>query len=114
DIRPVFGEVARVLRPGGRFVYLGVHPCFRGHFVDVSSPDCRVVWPGYWLTGWRAKRVQPPSELRTRVGARHATLSELLGAVLETGLRLVQVEEGSPREPFADRLALVAVKDPGW
>ena len=110
DMRPVFREVARVLRPGGRFVYLGVHPCFRGHFVEVS-PDRRVVWPGYWKTGWQPKRVQPPSQMRVRIGARHVTLTELLGALLVSGLRLVQVDEGSEQEPFADRVALVAVRE---
>jgi ubiquinone/menaquinone biosynthesis C-methylase UbiE len=27
---PVFGGVARVLKPGGRFVFVLMHPCFRG------------------------------------------------------------------------------------
>jgi hypothetical protein len=70
------------------------------------------VLPGYWETGWRArKKVGQPSEMRRRVGARHATLTELLGALLASGLRLVRVEEGDVREPFADRLGLVAVRD---
>jgi SAM-dependent methyltransferase len=112
DMRPVFLEVARVLRPGGRFVYLGVHPCFRGHFVDTSSSDRRVVWPGYWKMGWQPKQVEPPSELRVRVGARHVTLSVLFGALLESRLRLVQVDEGDELHRFADRIALVAVKEP--
>lgn len=111
DVRQVFAEVARVLRPGGRFVYLGVHPCFRGYYVDVSSPDRRVVWPGYWRAGWHAKLGEPQSELRRRVGARHSTLSELLGALLASDLRLVRVEEGDESEPFADRIALVAVRE---
>jgi SAM-dependent methyltransferase len=110
DMRPVFREVFRVLRPRGRFVYLGVHPCFRGHFVDVS-PDRRVVRPGYWDTGWRARQDGRPSEMRRRVGARHATLTELLGALLASGLRLVRVEEGDVGEPFANRVGLVAVRD---
>jgi ubiquinone/menaquinone biosynthesis C-methylase UbiE len=31
DVAPVFAEVERVLWPGGRLVFLGVHPCFVGH-----------------------------------------------------------------------------------
>jgi hypothetical protein len=38
-------------------------------------------------------------------------LSELLGALIKSGLRLVRVEESDERQPFADRIALVAVKE---
>ena len=30
-------EIARVLHTGGRFVHLGVHPCFVGAFADWSG-----------------------------------------------------------------------------
>ena len=33
DFAAVVREVARCLRPGGRFAYLGVHPCYVGPFV---------------------------------------------------------------------------------
>ena len=32
DFAAVVREVARCLRPGGRFAYLGVHPCYVGPF----------------------------------------------------------------------------------
>ncbi|MFL6125350.1 hypothetical protein [Actinophytocola sp.] len=38
----VLREVARVLRSGGVFVHVGVHPCFRGGFADHSDPDAVV------------------------------------------------------------------------
>ena len=38
-------------------------------------------------------------------------LSELLVALLESRLRLVQVDEDDELQPFADRIALVAVRD---
>ena len=31
-------EAARVLRPGGTLVHVGVHPCFCGGFADRSDP----------------------------------------------------------------------------
>src|SRR5689334_17257198 len=37
DYAAVVAEVARVLRPGGRFVHVGVHPCFTGAFADRSD-----------------------------------------------------------------------------
>ena len=45
DIHPyerVLTEAARVLRPGGRFVHVGVHPCFAGphsRFIEGSRPE---------------------------------------------------------------------------
>jgi len=34
DFAAVVREVARVLSPGGRFVYVGTHPCFVGRHID--------------------------------------------------------------------------------
>ena len=34
----VLREAARVLRPGGTLVHIGVHPCFCGGFADRSDP----------------------------------------------------------------------------
>lgn len=43
DYLTVLAEVHRVLRPGGRFVHIGVHPCFVGAFADWSArPTVRV------------------------------------------------------------------------
>jgi ubiquinone/menaquinone biosynthesis C-methylase UbiE len=39
----VLREVARVLRPGGVFVHVGVHPCFCGGFADRSNLDAVVI-----------------------------------------------------------------------
>jgi ubiquinone/menaquinone biosynthesis C-methylase UbiE len=39
-------EVARVLRSGGRFVSVGVHPCFVGPFAEVVD-DQVLIHPGY-------------------------------------------------------------------
>jgi len=37
DYPAVLREAARVLEPGGRFVHVGVHPCFVGAFADWSD-----------------------------------------------------------------------------
>ncbi|MFD3484019.1 class I SAM-dependent methyltransferase [Streptomyces sp. NPDC058665] len=89
-------EVARVLRPGGVFVHIGVHPCFCGGFADRSDPDVVVVRPGYlddhWTTdSWTDQGV------RDKVGATHRPLPELLHAFLDAGLTPERfAESGGP------------------
>jgi ubiquinone/menaquinone biosynthesis C-methylase UbiE len=50
DFPAVVAEAARVLRPGGRLVYLGLHPAFVGAFIDrrteLEEQELRVQ-PGY-------------------------------------------------------------------
>lgn len=109
DMRPVMAEVARVLRPGGRLVYVGVHPCFWGHFIENPLAPARVVHPGYLETGWiESPHWRNPEGLRARVGARHVTVSELINAVLRAGLQLEHIEEPPAHTGHADRLAFVA------
>src|SRR5579859_4553293 len=112
-VGPVFHEVRRVLAPGGTFVYLGVHPCFWGHFIESPGLPDRVVHPGYLDTGWVASRHwRSPMGLRARVGARHATISELINSLIATSLTIVRVEElGSGSAPgHSDKLAFVATR----
>src|SRR4051794_20687103 len=42
----VLREAVRVLRPGGVFVHVGVHPCFCGGFADRGDPEAVVIRPG--------------------------------------------------------------------
>jgi SAM-dependent methyltransferase len=94
DIGVVFREIARVLRETGRFVYLGPHPCFVGQFVELREDWARVIHPGYRDSGWHLDSPYFGEEgIRGKVGYRHVQLSELFGALLESGLRLEAVEE---------------------
>ncbi|MEV0638004.1 class I SAM-dependent methyltransferase [Streptomyces sp. NPDC050619] len=52
DYPVVLREVARVLRPGGVFVHVGVHPCFCGGFAERVDPDAVVIRPGYLDGHW--------------------------------------------------------------
>ena len=60
DFAAVLRQVARCLRPRGRFVYVGLHPCFIGPFVNrMSEAEERQLHfaPGYGSTGWANRTV---------------------------------------------------------
>lgn len=100
DYAAVVREIARILRPGGRFVHAGLHPCFCGAFADRSLPDRVVVGPGYRL---RERRFEgwSPHGVRSRVGAWHLPLAALIATLPDAGLVLVDVVENGP-EPAGE------------
>jgi len=96
DFAAVVAEVARVLRPGGRLVYLGVHPAYVGAFADRrAEADERQVpfTAGYGDEGLQ-RDTTGRFPMRHRVGSRNLTLSTFLAAVLtQPTLRLSSFEE---------------------
>jgi len=108
DYPAVIAEAARVLAPGGRFVHVGVHPCFCGAFADRSDPG-RIVIDGGYAERERSFRSWNASGVRARVGAWHLPLADLVNAVTDAGLAVTRVDEsGSTSIP--DILALQATK----
>jgi ubiquinone/menaquinone biosynthesis C-methylase UbiE len=99
-------EAARVLEPGGRFVHVGVHPCFVGAFADRGDPARIVIDQGY-ADRSHSFHAWTPHGVRARVGAWHVPLADLLNAVTDAGLRMVRVVEGGPSVP--DVLGFLAV-----
>jgi SAM-dependent methyltransferase len=101
DFAAVVGEVARCLRPGGRFAYLGVHPCYVGPFVyrlDERQDQSLTFTPGYGAGGsgtggWASRGSGDGSKIGGRVGFHHKTLASFLPAFLDAGLALRSVRE---------------------
>jgi SAM-dependent methyltransferase len=94
----VLKEGARVLRPGGVLVHVGVHPCFCGGFADRSDPDAVVIRPGYLDSHWTTA-AWTDQGVRAKVGATHRPLPELLHAFLDAGLTLERFAEGGNPTP---------------
>jgi ubiquinone/menaquinone biosynthesis C-methylase UbiE len=99
DYPAVVREIARVLRPGGVFVHVGVHPCFCGGFADRSDPDAVVIGRGYFDGSW-TKKSWTDQGIRDKIGAWHLPLAGLLQAVPDAGLMIEQVIEGGPVTPM--------------
>jgi len=98
-------EARRVLRAGGPFVYVGVHPCFVGpHSLFVEGRGVPQLYAGWYRRSGRYDDAPgiSPTGLRARVGATHLPLAELLQSFLGAGFRLEHVEEpGSGDYPIA-------------
>jgi SAM-dependent methyltransferase len=102
--------VSQALRPGGRFVFAILHPCFPGG-TDISGS-----WPpaaSYYDEGhWTADGSQ--SSLRRRVGANHRMLSTYLNTLTAHDLHVDRVEEPAPASGWnpahdADRMPVYLV-----
>lgn len=105
DIARVFAEMGRVLAGGGRFIYVGTHPCFVAPFVARQPDGTIVVHPGYPHSRRYDKGPGIGEGIRSRVGAYHQPLSVLIGALPTSGLQIDSIEEfyGDPPRLLALR-----------
>jgi SAM-dependent methyltransferase len=114
DFAAVVREVARCLRPGGRFAYLGVHPCYVGPFVyrlDEQQDLSLRFTTGYGTVGWASRGSGDGSRIGGRVGFHHKTLASFLQAFMDAGLTLRGVREFVPAGAILPwDLALLAEK----
>jgi hypothetical protein len=101
-------EAARVLVPGGRLAYVGIHPCFVGPFARNPPSDPPELHPGYRDTAWTTEGFS--DGIRRRAGARHVPLAELLNAFLDAGLVLRRVAEADD-EDVPTRIGILATRD---
>jgi SAM-dependent methyltransferase len=111
DFPAVAREVARVLRLGAPFAYLGVHPCFVGpHSRFVEAKGLPQLHPGYWETGRYTEGPGiSPTGLRAKVGASHLPLGLFLRSFLDAGFVIERFEELERRE-YPYQVALRAVR----
>jgi SAM-dependent methyltransferase len=98
DYPAVLREAARILRPGGVFVHIGVHPCFCGGFADRGDPSAVVIRPGYRDGHW-TKASWTDQGVRDKVGATHLPLPGLMHAFLDAGLTPERLCEGGAPTP---------------
>ena len=99
DFAALLREVARVVRPGGPFVYVGAHPCFVGpHSLFIEAKGVPDLHPGYWTQGYYddAPGISP-SGLRAKVGAVHLPLGRFAQSFLDAGFQLERFEEVGER-----------------
>jgi len=102
DFPAVLREIARVLKPAARFVYLGPHPCFVGpHSEFVAAEGAPVFHEGWYrqIGAYDEAPGRSGAGLRIRIGTSfHRPLAVFLQEFLDAGFQLERIEEPEQRE----------------
>jgi len=102
ELAPTLDATARILRPGGWFVFSILHPCYHtsrcGEVASPGGPAWSVA--GYFTQGhWRSEtRTGPPG----KVGAYHRMLSTYVNTLTDAGLALERMIEVRATGSFAE------------
>jgi ubiquinone/menaquinone biosynthesis C-methylase UbiE len=95
------GEARRVVRRGGPFVYLGVHPCFVGpQSLYREANGVPQLHAGYYRPTARYDAAPgiSPVGLRGKVGAVHLPLGDFLQSFVDAGFMFERIEEPGLRD----------------
>jgi SAM-dependent methyltransferase len=111
DFSAVLSETARVLTPGGLFLFHGAHPCFNGPHVEWLDDGGLRAHPTYRTVGWHKEAPWWGVNVRKRVGMRHHPLADVLNAFIRAGLAIEHVAELGNRA-VPNNLAIRARKEP--
>jgi ubiquinone/menaquinone biosynthesis C-methylase UbiE len=112
DLPAFMSSVARVLKPGGWFVFAGMHSCFYSPLTrrgERPATDDRVTYfdEGRW---WRQNL---PSGPVGQLGHQHRTLGTLLNTVADAGLVIDRIEEPGPDYRDMPLVLVVRAVKPG-
>lgn len=112
DFRGAIAEGRRVLRPGGRLVYVGNHPCFVGPAQEHVGTGLPRLHPGYRRGGrWNAADAigATPGGWRERLGSFvHLPLGPFLTSF--AGLTLERVDELADGSEYPKTIGLALTK----
>lgn len=91
DLPGAFAETARVLRPGGRFVFSTPHP-----FFDIVDPDTHRVEDSYYETG---RQVEADTDVGLDMVTYRHSISEIHDALTDAGFVVDRVIEPGTSNP---------------
>jgi SAM-dependent methyltransferase len=105
DLAAALRTVARILRPGGWFVFSITHPCIQmPDSAWLTRPDGATIrgTGDYFAEGFWQPAGAPG--VRGRVGAHHRTLSSYLNALADAGLAVERVAEPRATPALIERM----------